>query len=471
MHRVIEALRTGNNALLESPTGTGKTLCLLCATLAWRRTYIAALQSHAQARPGTAAAHPLLEKAGLQPPTGAASALAALVRPDLAPQLSTPRIIFSSRTHSQLSQAVAELKKTIYMPGMSLLASRDQLCVHDVAQNFSGSRLNAKCRRMIAPATRKCRYHWPVASNRAHENRAPELVEKLHAQPPMDIEDIRTFGLAESACPWFLSRVAAKSESCEILFLPYNYLFDRAAHASLGLDWTNDILIIDEAHNLEAVCSNAMSFDLPQSVRMACLSELSGLIENSIRPGGISIPALEAMAATEKGLDKVIGSENCELQEIRLMRSILNDVEGFINNVEFNRGEGTDISFRVFPGAELRKQFQSSGALTAETYEMFLELLDRAMGVQTEGPNPKLSSTGGIAASKSSSGSASTSTINIVQSAIRILFESAALGDERSSRTVVQQNRSNTGRTISYWCFKPAITMRSIQNLKCDVCY
>jgi hypothetical protein len=41
------------------------------------------------------------------------------------------QIIYASRTHSQLSQAIQELKKTGYMhTKVAVLGSRDQMCIH-----------------------------------------------------------------------------------------------------------------------------------------------------------------------------------------------------------------------------------------------------------------------------------------------------------------------------------------------------
>jgi len=80
---------------LQSPTGTGKTLCLLCATLGWldhyRRKFIE--------------------------------------NPSKAKDYKPVKILYSSRTHSQIKQVIKELKQTCYRPITCILGSRDQLCI------------------------------------------------------------------------------------------------------------------------------------------------------------------------------------------------------------------------------------------------------------------------------------------------------------------------------------------------------
>lgn len=72
---------------MHSPTGTGKTIALLAATLSWQR--------------------------------------AVFLKDGRAPQ-----ILYGVRTHAQLAQVVAELGKTAYRPRMAVIGSREQLCIN-----------------------------------------------------------------------------------------------------------------------------------------------------------------------------------------------------------------------------------------------------------------------------------------------------------------------------------------------------
>ncbi|CAB9497764.1 Regulator of telomere elongation helicase 1 [Seminavis robusta] len=168
---LVKALKNSRHVVLESPTGTGKSAAILCAVLAWQRHY-------AKSNWG---------KTVLS--NGNISALAA-GKMHLEPGAETfPRIIYCSRTHSQVAQMVASLKKTPYRPRMTVLGSRDRLCIHRNIRNKGGAtqgdnggdqnrakarvNVNTACQMRVANAEKIRKQLWNSYDFRYDDNRPP----------------------------------------------------------------------------------------------------------------------------------------------------------------------------------------------------------------------------------------------------------------------------------------------------------
>lgn len=204
------------------------------------------------------------------------SAAAASAAPPKPPRI--PKVFFASRTHSQLSQLVSELKSTAYRPGMSVLGSRSQLCINPrvATEDSTAAERNESCKKLLD--FNECRFHHNVSRlvNTPAIQPAPAPGAPVSSQPSAsasavpaaggkhvvwDIEELVAMGSRAHACPYFAARAIAELSSTDLVILPYNYILDPLISRSIGLDSQLEgaVVLIDESHNVEDVSRAAAS--------------------------------------------------------------------------------------------------------------------------------------------------------------------------------------------------------------------
>ncbi|KAM0928809.1 hypothetical protein ACQ4PT_002001 [Festuca glaucescens] len=418
MDRVLQSLQQGNNALLESPTGTGKTLCLLCSTLAWRRTFGEFLRGGGGGGGG-----------GSQPSGSQQSGASAT------PLSPYPVIIYASRTHSQLRQVIKELKATNYRPKMAVLGSREQMCIHEEVSKLRGKAQNNGCQFLCKK--RRCRHNNIVTEYMRSNN---EL-----GNEPFDIEDLVNIGRTKGPCPYYISRELSKS--VDILFAPYNYLIDPGNRRSLaGIPWDNAVLIFDEAHNLESICADAASFDLLPTSLTSCIAEAQECIQ-----------LCSFKRSIENSADKQFDPEN-----YAILKALLMALEKKISELVI---ESKELGYTK-PGIYIY-EFLSELNITSETSKKLIETIDSASLLLEEGNSGETK-----AGAKAKS---TVSRLETIRDMLDIIFRGGGQGHAKYYRFHVNESRQTSGdslqvfgkasRTLSWWCFNPGLAMEEFLKL------
>ncbi|KAK7283806.1 hypothetical protein RIF29_13552 [Crotalaria pallida] len=436
MGRVIStldrALREGHcHALLESPTGTGKSLSLLCSSLAWQQNYKSKHQHQNKAAP-EAATDPIGFGGGFVPDDNeisSASDNGEHAEPEAnnkkQKKKAAPTILYASRTHSQISQVVRELRKTSYRVPMTVLASRKHYCTN---KNILGKEnIDEECKLLLKDQAVGCPEFKNVNKVKNHPS-----IQKGGCNEVHDIEDLVKVGRSVKGCSYYAARHMA--DDAQLIFCPYSYIINPVIRGAMDVDIKGAIVIFDEAHNIEDITRDAGSVDVEDDVLDKLQMELQFLCSEN---AAIYQPLYEMT----QGLSSWIERKKNKLEK----RDFQHYVSCWTGDKALRELEEANISKQCFP--------------------ILLECATKAIKVATdlEVEAPHLS---GL----------SVLTLEGLFSSLTYFF--ARNGAHMSDYQLALQQcvRKDTVRavgnwmyTFSLWCLNPAVVFRDVANLSLSV--
>ncbi|ESL05332.1 DNA repair helicase, TFIIH complex, XPD subunit [Trypanosoma rangeli SC58] len=214
MTELKKGLDHGGHMVLEMPSGTGKTVTLLSLLIAY-------LHHHADEK---------------------------------------RKVIYCTRTVEEMTKTVGELRKLLelwnseaganrLLRGLCLTAKKN-LCIRsDVASQRYTEDVDAGCRSLTAP--------WQTSNRCVYFDNLERIPFDL---PPgaYSVENLKLFGETHQLCPYYLVRKALRV--ADIVVHSFLYIVDPIV-AEVTKEYFNEntIVVMDEGHNVDDVCIEAMS--------------------------------------------------------------------------------------------------------------------------------------------------------------------------------------------------------------------
>ncbi|KAF4083439.1 hypothetical protein AMELA_G00141320 [Ameiurus melas] len=451
MNKVIECLQNKVNGVLESPTGTGKTLCLLCASLGWRAYFKDSISARKIAeRMGGAELFPdrPMSSWGTTATDGETPAY----------YTDMPKIIYASRTHSQLTQVISELKNTSYRPKICVLGSREQLCINqEVLKQESNHVKVHMCRAKVS--SRSCVFY----NNVDEKGTDKDIVNSI-----LDVEDLVKMGKKQRVCPYYLSR--SLKQHADIIFMPYNYLLDPKSRRAHNIELKGAVVIFDEAHNVEKMCEESTSFDLTPYDLTSAIDAVDKLLREQASDIGKGEPS------EDFGVDSSSSGLNLDITTIAKVKQILMDLEIAINSFEIpSSNQGI-----TKPGSFIYELFQKAH-VNYDTKTAVVDAMEQITGYLAGRPGIFLNTSGlqkvadiiqlVFAVEPAEGGMQSHKGNTMQQFKVHIHPDTSNFKKKQSTDLWASSSTKKQGNVLSYWCFSPGFSMQDLlrQEVRCII--
>ncbi|NJF25518.1 DNA repair helicase [Thermococcus sp. Bubb.Bath] len=230
---VDDVVRNGENAIIEAPTGFGKTISVLAGVL------------------------PHAKEMGY-------------------------KVLYLARTHRQMDRVIEELKAINGKSPVSgvELRSRKELCLHNYLREYTGDAYTA----MVVCKNLKKSGKCPFYENEKKKKEEFEEVARFFLREPSHPSEILSYAETLELCPYDLTRKVA--EKADVIVASYLYMISpgirKAFLDGLGLQYEDLIVIFDEAHNLPDQTISALSDRLSIHTLNRAIKEADEYGENEI---------------------------------------------------------------------------------------------------------------------------------------------------------------------------------------------